>query len=141
VKTRLAVAVFVWVAGGASVAAAADISVNINLGPPPPPIVVAAPPPLVVVPAVPVVQYVPSLAIDLFVHEGRWYYPQGGYWYVGPSYRGPWTPIAFAELPPAIVAVPVRYYKIPPGHLKRMERDGSPGHGREKGKGKDEDDD
>ena len=140
-KTRLAVALFACVAGGASVAAATDISVNINFGPPPPPIVVAAPPPLVVVPAVPVVQYAPSLQIDLFFHASRWYYPHDGYWYVGPSYRGPWTPIAFAQLPPAIVAVPVRYYKIPPGHLKQLERGDPPGHARGNGKGKNKDDD
>jgi hypothetical protein len=114
--------------------AAAQVSVNINLGPPPPPIVVAAPPPLIVVPGLPVVQYAPSLPVDVFFHERRWYYPHGGYWYVGPSYKGPWAPIGFAQLPRAIVAVPVKYYKVPPGHLKHQGRGG---HG--KGKHKDKD--
>lgn len=135
-RTRLVAALLVWVAGAASVAAAADVQININLGPPPPPIVVAAPPPLVVVPGVPVVQYAPSLQVDLFFHEHRWYYPHGGYWYVGPSYKGPWTPIPSVQLPAAIVAVPVRYYKIPPGHLKHLEKGGPPGHAKGKGKGK-----
>ena len=122
---------FAWTA-----AAAAQVTVNVNLGPPPPPIVVAAPPPLVLVSSVPVVQYAPSLQVDLFFHERHWYYPHGGYWYVGPSYRGPWTPIAFAKLPPAIVSVPVTYYKVPPGHLKHG-KGGAPGHGKGKAKGHD----
>ncbi len=132
-KARLVAVSLLCAVAGAS-AAAAEVSVNINLGPPPPPIVVAAPPSLVVVPGVPVVQYAPTLHVDVFFHEQRWYYPHGGYWYVGPSYKGPWTPIAFAKLPPAIVAVPVKYYKIPPGHLKKG---GPPGHAKGKGKGKD----
>jgi hypothetical protein len=56
---------------------------------------------------------------------------------VGPSYRGPWTPIAFGKLPPAIVAVPVKYYKIPPGHFKHGEKGGPPGHAKGKAKGHD----
>lgn len=132
-KASLIAAVLVAVV---STPVAADVSVNINLGPPPPPIVVVAPPPLLVVPGVPVVQYAPSLQVDVFFHDRRWYYPHGGYWYVGPSYKGPWAPIAFAKLPPSIVAVPVKYYKIPPGHLKHFDKGG---HGKGKGKGKGKD--
>lgn len=132
-KASLIAAVLVAVV---STPVAADVSVNINLGPPPPPIVVVAPPPLLVVPGVPVVQYAPSLQVDVFFHDRRWYYPHGGYWYVGPSYKGPWAPIAFAKLPPVIVAVPVKYYKIPPGHLKHFDKGG---HGKGKGKGKGKD--
>ncbi len=134
-QARLLGVLVAWIAG-MSIAEAADVTVNINLGPPPPPVVVAAPPPLVVVPGVPVVQYAPSLQVDLFFHDHRWYYPHGGYWYVGPSFRGPWTPIPFAKLPRPIVAVPVRYYKVPPGHLKHREHGGPPGHEPGKGKGK-----
>jgi len=136
-KARLFTALLVslvWATG-----AAAQVTVNVNLGPPPPPIVVAAAPPLVVVSPVPVVQYAPSLQVDLFFHERQWYYPHGGYWYVGPSYRGPWTPIAFAKLPAPIVAVPVKYYKIPPGHLKHAGKGGPPVHSKGKGKGHDQD--
>jgi hypothetical protein len=111
--------------------AVADVNVNIGV---PPPIVVAATPPLVVVPGVPVVSYAPALQVDVFVHNGVWYYPYGGHWYAGPSYRGPWRPVAFAALPPAVVAVPVRYYKVPPGHLKHGGPGGPPGHGKKKGK-------
>jgi hypothetical protein len=111
--------------------AVADVNVNIGV---PPPIVVAATPPLVVVPGVPVVSYAPALQVDVFVHNGVWYYPYGGHWYAGPSYRGPWRPVAFAALPPAVVAVPVRYYKVPPGHLKHGGPGGPPGPGKKKGK-------
>jgi hypothetical protein len=94
-----------------------DTTVNVNIGPPPP-VVLAAPPPLVVVPGVPVVSYAPSAQIDLFVFERQWYYAHGGHWWVGPSYRGPWVLVGPGRLPHPIVAVPARYYKVPPGHLK-----------------------
>ena len=119
---------------GATSVSTADVAVNINIGPPPPPIVVVAPPALVVVPGIQ--QYAPSLQVDVFLHEHRWYYPHGGYWNVGPSYRGPWTPITFSRLPAPIVAVPIQYYKVPPGHLKHAEKGDPPGHAKGKGKGR-----
>ena len=109
----------------------ADVSVNVNVGPPPP-IVLAAPPPLVVVPGVPVVSYAPATSFDLFYFDHRWYYPHGGHWFVGPTYRGPWTYVAVRKLPRSIVAVPVRYYKVPPGHLKKVTGV-PPGHANGKG--------
>jgi len=122
----------------APAAATADVSVNINVGaPPPPPIVLAAPPPLVVVPGVPVVSYAPALHADLFFYESRWYYSHAGYWYVGRTYQGPWTHVVVPKLPPPIVAVPVKYYKVPPGHLKHHLKGGPPGHAKGKGKGHD----
>jgi hypothetical protein len=110
----------------------AQVSVNVNIGPPPP-IVVAAPPPLVVVPAVPQVLYAPSLQVDVFVFGGRWYYLYGDHWFVGPSHRGPWSPIAIAHVPRPVLAVPVAYYKVPPGHLKHVGA-GPPGHAKGKWK-------
>ncbi len=122
----------------APTAGRADVSVNVNIGAPPPPaIVVPAPPALVIVPGVPTVQYAPALQVDLFFFDHRWYYPHGGFWYVGPSYRGPWRPIVVEKLPHAILAVPVKYYKVPPGHLKKLERGGPGGPGKGKGKGHD----
>ena len=111
-----------------------DTSINVNIGPPPP-IVLAAPPPLVVVPGVPVVSYAPSIQVDLFFVDKRWYYPYGGHWYVGPSYRGPWTYMPAGKLPRSIVVVPARYYKVPPGHLKKVGGGGPPGHAQGKGQG------
>jgi hypothetical protein len=134
---RIVVGALVTALLGAGAVAAADVNVNVGIGvPAPPPIVVVAPPPLVVVPGVPVVSYAPALQVDVFVHQGLWYYPYGGYWYVGHSHRGPWKPIAFAAVPSAVVAVPVKYYKIPPGHLKHGGPGGPPGH-KKNGKGKD----
>ena len=121
------------IVGSAVVAAtvsSAGTTVNINIGPPPP-IVVTAPPPLVVVPGVPVVSYVPSLQVDVFVYQHQWYYSHGGHWWVGRSYKGPWILVGPGKLPPPIVAVPVRYYRVPPGHLKHFE--GDQGHGNGKG--------
>jgi hypothetical protein len=133
--SRLVAGALVTALLGAGTAAGGDVSVNVGIGvPAPPPIVVAAPPPLVVVPGVRVVSYAPALQVDVFVFQGRWYYPHGGHWYVGPGYRGPWKPIAFTALPPAVVAVPPKYYKVPPGHWKHGGPGGSPGHARKNGK-------
>ncbi len=110
-----------------------SVSITVNISPPPP-IVLAAPPPLVIVPGVPVVCYAPSLQGDLFFFDKRWYYPHGGHWFVGPTYTGPWTAVAVGQLPPAVVAVPIRYYKVPPGHLKKL-KGGPPGHAKGKGQG------
>ena len=124
------------------VLAAAEVSVNINVGPPPP-LVVVAPPPLIVVPGVPVVQYAPALQVDLFFTGGRWYYWHGGHWFLGSSYRGPWTYVVVEKVPHAILTVPARYYRIPPGHLKKMSggppghAGPPPGHGKGKGRGRD----
>jgi hypothetical protein len=112
----------------------ADTTVNINVGPPPP-IVLAAPPPLVVVPGVPVVSYAPAITFDLFFFDSRWYYSHGGHWYVGRSYKGPWTYVAVGKLPRSIVVVPAQYYKVPPGHLKKIQGGGPPARAKGKGKG------
>jgi hypothetical protein len=111
----------------------AGVSITVNVAPPPP-IVVAAPPPLVVVPAVPAVQYAPSIDVDLFFHRSRWYYWHAGHWFVGPAYRGPWTHIEVPRVPQPVLAVPVKFYKVPPGHLKKLQ--GPPGHGKGHGKGR-----
>jgi hypothetical protein len=114
--------------------APAEVSINVNIGPPPP-IVVTAPPPVVVVPAVPLVQYVPTLRADVFRFDTDWYYWHGGHWFVAPSYQGPWTHVLVSKLPRPIRLVPAQYYKIPPGHLKKMA--GPPGHAKGRGKGHD----
>jgi hypothetical protein len=84
---------------------------------------------------VPAVSYVPSVQVDLFFFQHQWYYAHGGHWWVGPSYKGPWVIVGPGRLPRHIVAVPVRYYKVPPGHLKKLEG-GPPGHGKGKGRGR-----
>ena len=71
----------------------------------------------------------------LFETEGYWYYWHGGHWFVGSSYRGPWTYVVVERLPRPILAVPVQYYKIPPGHAKKLQGGPPPGHIKGGGKG------
>src|SRR5574337_2157760 len=111
---------------------AADVSVGINIGAPPPPpaIVLPAPPPLVVVPGTPV-YYAPSLSVNFFAYGGRYYSHHNGAWFMATTYNGPWSFVAVERVPQPVLAVPVAYYKVPPGHMKK---DGGPppwaGHGK-----------
>jgi hypothetical protein len=100
---------------GAS-AAASDVKINIGLGVPP--MVLTAPPPLVVVPGTPV-HYAPDVSANLFFYKGRYYTVANGVWAVAPAYTGPWAVIQIGQVPAPVVAVPVEYYKIPPGQLKK----------------------
>jgi len=118
--------------------AADSLRIGINVGvpsppaivvtPPPPPIVVTAPPQLVIVPGSPVF-YAPRVSINFFAYGGRYYSFHEGAWFVATTYGGPWATIAPARVPRPVLAVPVTYYKIPPGHAKKMGRGGVPGRG------------
>ena len=127
---------------GAIPAQADSLSIGINIGspPPPPPVVVAAPPQLVVVPGTPV-YYAPALSVNYFVYGGRHYTFHNGSWFVAGAYNGPWTFVAVEKVPQPVLAVPVTYYKVPPGHMKN---EGGPppwaGHGKgsKNKKGKDD---
>jgi hypothetical protein len=122
--------------------APAPAPVVVMAPPPPPPVVVAAPPQLVVVPGTPV-YYAPGLSVNYFVYRGRHYTHHNGSWFVAGVYNGPWTFVAVEHVPQPVLAVPVTYYKVPPGHLKKQ---GGPppwaGHGKgsKNKKGKDDDD-
>jgi len=94
-------------------AAHARVDVSVNIGPPP--IVLAAPPPLVVVPGSPV-YYAPGVSVNLFSYRGRYYSFHEGAWFLAPSHRGPWRVVAVGAVPPPVLAVPVTYYRVPPGH-------------------------
>jgi hypothetical protein len=96
-------------------ATAQDVKINIGLGVPP--IVLTAPPQLMVVPGTPV-YYAPDVQANLFVYKGRYYTVAHGVWSMAPAYNGPWAVIQIGKVPPPVLAVPVEYYKIPPGHLK-----------------------
>jgi hypothetical protein len=100
---------------GAS-ATASDLKINIDLGGPP--IVLTAPPQLVVVPGTPV-YYAPDVSANLFFYKGRYYTLASGVWSMAPAYSGPWAVIQIGQVPPPVLAVPVEYYKIPPGQLKK----------------------
>src|SRR3990172_7903772 len=121
--------------------ASADTSISINVGSPSPPprLVVASPPPVVVVPGTPV-YHVPTASFNLFVYDGQYYSFHNGAWFIATGRGGPWTLIATDVVPRSVIAVPVQYYKIPPGHAKKMNGGppyGPPGHAKgHKGKGK-----
>jgi hypothetical protein len=111
-----------------------SVSVGVNIGtppPPPPPLVMAPPPPLVVVPGSPV-YYAPSLSVNFFAYGGRYYTHHNGAWFVAASHGSPWAYIAVGHVPQPVLAVPVAYYKVPPGHLKKH---GGPPPWAGKGKG------
>jgi len=96
-----------------------SIGVNIGLPPPPPPMIVStAPPPLVVVPGSPV-YYAPSVSVNFFAYGGRYYSHHNGAWFLATTYNGPWGHIAVERVPQPVLAVPVAYYKVPPGHMKK----------------------
>jgi hypothetical protein len=98
-------------------ATAQDIKVNIGLGVPP--IVLTAPPQLVVVPGTSV-SYAPDVPANLFFYKGRYYTVANSVWSMAPAYHGPWAVIQIGQIPAPVVAVPVEYYKIPPGQLKKQ---------------------
>jgi hypothetical protein len=108
-----AAAAMLW--SGAS-AAGPDVKIDIGIGVPP--IVLTAPPPLVVVPGMPI-YYAPDVQANLFVYKGRYYTVANGVWSMAPAYNGPWAVIQIGKVPPPVLSVPVEYYKIPPGHLKK----------------------
>jgi len=87
--------------------------------PPRPPVVVVAPPQLVVVPGSPVF-YAPSASMNFFAYGGRYYTFHEGAWFVATTYGSPWVAVAPAKVPRPVLTVPVAYYKVPPGHAKKM---------------------
>ena len=76
-----------------------------------------------VVPGLPV-YYAPGVDFNLFVYGGRHYRFHDGHWFFATSHGGPWTFVARERVPQPVLAVPVTYYKVPPGHAKKM---GAPG--------------
>jgi hypothetical protein len=123
---------------------AADIHIGLNLGiplpPPPPPVVVTTVPQLVVVPGTSV-YYAPDVPHNFFFYSQRYYVLHNDSWFYASSHNGPWTFIGREKVPSPVLAVPVRYYRGPPGHAK--DKGGPPpwaghgtGHGDHKHKGK-----
>jgi hypothetical protein len=92
---------------------------TVVITPPRPPVVVVAPPQLVVVPGSPVF-YAPSASMNFFAYGGRYYTFHEGAWFVATTYGSPWVAIAPAKVPRPVLTVPVAYYRVPPGHAKKM---------------------
>ena len=110
-------------------ATAQDVKINIGLGVPP--VVITTPPPLVVVPGTSV-YYAPDASANLFVYKGRYYTVANGVWLMASAYAGPWAVIQIGQVPAPVVAVPIEYYKIPPGQLKKHGPPPWAGQGHEK---------
>lgn len=108
-----------------------NISIGVNIGtpPPPPPVVVHAPPRVVVVPGTPV-YHAPAVEANLFLYSGRYYMFHDGAWFHSRIHNGPWVFIALERVPRPILAVPVGYYKVPPGHWKKGGPPPWAGHGK-----------
>jgi hypothetical protein len=95
--------------------ARSQVSVAVNIGQPPP--VIVAQPVLVPVQASPV-YYAPSYGSDVFFYDGRYYTVRDDRWFYAARVNTPWVAIAVGKVPRQILAVPVGYYRVPPGHLK-----------------------
>src|SRR5262245_517023 len=93
--------------------------------PPPPKIVLPAPPPVVIVPNTQV-SYAPSVDFNLFVYGGRYYTVHDGSWFYATRHSGPWVFIPTERVPRPVIGVPATYYKVPPGHAKKMARSAPP---------------
>ncbi len=99
---------------------------TVVITPPRPPVVVVTPPQLVVVPGSPVF-YAPGARMNFFAYAGRYYTLHEGAWFVATTSGSPWVAIAPAKVPRPVLAVPVSYYKIPPGHAKKRGHGCPPG--------------
>ena len=113
------------------VPAEAQVSVNVNVGPPP--VIFAAPPRVVLVPQTPV-YYAPDTSYNVFFYDGRYYSFHNGGWFLARSHGGPWAFVPVEHVPRHVVMVPPRYYKIPPGHAKKMRDGDRDDDGRKHGK-------
>ena len=111
-----------------------SVSIGITIGPSPPPpppaFVLATPPALVIVPGTPV-YHAPSAKVNFFAYGRRYYTYHNGAWFAATAHNGPWTFIATEYVPQPVLAVPASFYKMPPGHMKKVG--GQPpwaGHGK-----------
>lgn len=134
VKTRILTALAVLaltglVAPAASVHAGANVNVNVGIPVPvvvaPQPVVVEQPPEMVVIPSSNV-YFAPSVSVDLFFYDNRWWTRRGDRWYRGNGYNGPWKSVGRRYVPAPVYRVPANYRsayaherRIPYGHWKK----------------------
>lgn len=101
-------------------------TVGVEGAPPPPPPVAVDP---VLVPAQGTAVYVvedPGVPYDMFRFGATWYLYSDGYWYQGPSYRGPFAVVDVRYVPREVVM-------LPQGHWKHHPHGGPPGQMRRRG--------
>jgi hypothetical protein len=63
----------------------------------------------------------------LFFYDGRYYTVHDDQWFYAARLSTPWVAIAIGRVPQQILAVPVAYYRVPPGHMKHKGRHCPPG--------------
>ena len=98
----------------------AEAQVSIDIG-----IRLPSPPPLAVIPNT-IVYYAPNAPANVFFYGHQYWVYQPTGWYVGPNWNGPWVIVQPAYVPPPILKVPVRYYRVPPGQWKKWQREAPP---------------
>jgi len=111
----------------ASVAAADSVSIGVNtpslsLG-----LHVGETPQMAPVHGLPV-YHAPAVDHNYFFYGGHYYLFHQGVWFSSPRHNGPWSSLVIHQVPRPVLAVPVTYYKIPPGHAKKMR--GGDEHGK-----------
>ncbi len=119
--------IVVLLASGLVAPAHAQVQVDIGIHFP-------APPRLVVVPEVRTVQYVPAVPTNIFFYNGQYWALANGGWHVSSGYNGPWIVVAPQFVPRPLLLVPVKYYRVPPGHWKQWQKNQPPRWGEEWGR-------
>ncbi len=86
------------------------------------------------------VYYAANVPYNYFAYGGRYYVYHQEVWLAASAYNGPWMVIALERVPQPLLAVPVQYYKAPPGHWKQKHGPPpwAPAKGQAKYKGDDE---
>ena len=110
-----------------SAPAAAQVHVDIGIHLP-------APPRLVIVPQLPEIRYAPAEDTNLFFYNAQYWVFVNGAWYVSHGYQGPWIVVGPQFIPRPLLHVPVRYYRVPPGHWRAWKHDAPPRWGHDWGR-------
>jgi len=110
----------IGIAALAGTAGTSHAGMSVDLG-----IHLGAPAPLEPIPASPV-SYASSVNANLFAYDGLFYVFMGNGWYVGVGQNGPWSELPPEYVPRPILAVPVRYYHVPPREWAYWRREAPP---------------
>ena len=125
----------------------AQVNIDVHIGEPPP-VVVYSPPTMVLLPE-PETYVAVDVPYDIYFVSGRYYYLDGGHWFWGPGYAGPWTYVEFERLPRGLRKFKVKRLHEFREREYRVYKESGPnfrgtyfvaeehaGHGKSKGKGK-----
>jgi len=82
-------------------------------------------PQFVQVPGYPV-YYAPQLNSNFFFYDGLYWVYQGDNWYASSWYNGPWGLVGPQYVPPYVLRIPVRYYRVPPPYFRGWTADAPP---------------